>query len=143
MSSLIIPSNLVLADRPGRLLAYLVDTALNMIAISPLIFSDELHMDETTLANVLLFGVLPLFTMQGYLLVKSGQTIGKKLLRIRIVMADTGEHPSWYRLLLLRSFLPAVLSLVPFFSTVNTLLIFQEDRRCLHDLIAGTKVVYM
>ena len=33
------------------------------------------------------------------------------------------------------------ISLVPFYRLVDILFIFREDRRCLHDLIAGTQVV--
>ena len=45
----------------------------------------------------------------------------------------------------MRYFPLAVIAQIPFaggiFSLIDCLFIFREDRRCIHDLIAGTKVV--
>ena len=84
------------------------------------------------------------------LLVRSGQTIGKKAFGLRILASD-GERPDPWRLVLLRSLVPLffnVLSLMPLliplslaFSLLDSLLIFGRERRCLHDYMAGTIVV--
>jgi uncharacterized RDD family membrane protein YckC len=82
--------------------------------------------------------------VQGWPLSRTGQTWGKKLLGIRIVTLE-GAKPALTPLLL-RRFLPVqVINLVPVLgglaNLVNVLLIFRADRRCGHDLIAGTRVV--
>ena len=82
--------------------------------------------------------------LHGYLLKTNGQTIGKKLLGIRIVDLN-GNLPDFWTLIL-RRYLPLTLvGHVPwigqYLPLVDVLFIFREDRRCVHDLIAGTKVV--
>jgi uncharacterized RDD family membrane protein YckC len=94
--------------------------------------------------------------MQAYLLATRGQTIGKWLVGMRIVRADNDEVPTLARTLSLRysaqalgptatlaglvlvGAIPYVLVAIGLFDIA---LIFRRDRRCLHDLIAGTKVV--
>ena len=95
---------------------------------------------------------LALFITQMVLLAKRGQTIGKILMKIRVVDATTGEHPGWVRLVLLRtilnSLISSVLSAIPFvgemfafaYFLTDSLFIFRDDRRTIHDLIAGTRV---
>ena len=45
----------------------------------------------------------------------------------------------------MRGFLPGLIGAIPLvgtvFSLVNICFIFREDRRCIHDLMAGTHVV--
>lgn len=74
----------------------------------------------------------------------TGQTWGKKLLNIRIVRSD--GSPVGARRVLFRRYLPMQsAAMIPFIGTiiglVNTLLIFRESRKCLHDDIADTVVV--
>ncbi|MBN8738938.1 MAG: hypothetical protein BGP24_13450 [Lysobacterales bacterium 69-70] len=82
--------------------------------------------------------------MQGWPLHESGQTWGKRALSIRIVDL-AGEKPPFWRLLALRYFPLQIVVLIPvvglIVALVNPLLIFRADRRCLHDHIAGTRVV--
>ncbi len=86
-----------------------------------------------------------LVVVQCYLLTKHGQTIGKRLMKTRIVAVDDGTNPGFVRTVLLRTVVNGVFGAIPFagsiYSLVDVLFIFREDRRCLHDLIAGTKVV--
>jgi uncharacterized RDD family membrane protein YckC len=42
---------------------------------------------------------------------------------------------------LLRGVVNGLLSIIPLYGLVDALFIFREDKRCLHDLIAGTIVV--
>lgn len=79
------------------------------------------------------------------LLSKYGQTIGKRMLGIKVVRTG-GDEVSLGRFIFLR-FLPVVLLgripvLGPFIGLVDCLLIFGDDRRCLHDVFADTIVVY-
>lgn len=82
--------------------------------------------------------------LQSYLLKKFGQTIGKKIVGIRIVDQE-GKLPG-LRTLLYRRYLPIyLLDAVPVVGGIlviaDFLFIFRADRRCLHDMLAGTRVV--
>ena len=74
----------------------------------------------------------------------TGQTWGKKVLGIKIVDL-AGAKPPIGRLLGARYLPMQLVGNVPFvgpvLAIVNVLLIFRGDRRCGHDLIAGTQVV--
>lgn len=135
-----------LADRATRWLAKAIDTLLFLLALAPAYLAQSNESPEPS-PNLLwlCIGLLLLFSMQGYFLFYNGQTLGKKAMKIRIVTADTGIHPSWVQLFLLRGPITFALSMIPavgqLFAIIDTLCIFREDRRCIHDLIAGTKVV--
>jgi uncharacterized RDD family membrane protein YckC len=89
-------------------------------------------------------GFLALLVFQAFRVSTTGQTLGKKWLAIRIVRMD--EAPvDFVSGFLLRSMLPWFLGLIPLvggiFGLADLLFIFGEQKRCIHDLIAGTKVV--
>ncbi len=73
-----------------------------------------------------------------------GQTVAKRILKIRIVRSN-GEPVGMGRLLGLRILLMWVIESIPLlgplFSLVNVCFIFRDDRRCIHDLMADTIVV--
>lgn len=76
-----------------------------------------------------------------YILVKrNGQTIGKKLLAIKVVRTD-GSPASVARIFWLRNVVNGILGLVPFYPLVDHLFIFGQARQCLHDKIASTIVI--
>lgn len=82
--------------------------------------------------------------MQSYFLKRNGQTIGKKIVGIRIV--DLEDNVPSLGALLARRYAPIYLvSVLPvagsLLALVDDLFIFKSDRRCIHDLIAKTKVV--
>lgn len=95
---------------------------------------------------LILLCVLPtLFALgQWFLLATSGQTIGKKLLMMRIV-TDDGQLPGFVRAVVMRNWVCRLLCSVPlagpWFALVDVLFIFSSSRKCLHDHIAGTRVV--
>jgi uncharacterized RDD family membrane protein YckC len=73
-----------------------------------------------------------------------GQTIGKRLLKVRIVRTD-GSRISLARVVFLRGLPLGLVGAIPVLGQIvavlNPLMIFRSDRRCLHDLIADSKVV--
>ena len=71
---------------------------------------------------------------------RNGQSIGKKLLGIKVVRSD-GSRASLGRIFLLRNFVNTLLAVVPFYGLVDALLIFGEARQCVHDKIADTIVI--
>ena len=90
-----------------------------------------------------LYGILAL--LQITLLCLRSQTVGKLLLRIQIVDIQNGQPGGPVRAFLLRALVPTMIEFIPLlgfvFWLVDTCFIFREDRRCIHDLIAGTRVV--
>jgi uncharacterized RDD family membrane protein YckC len=74
-----------------------------------------------------------------YVLANS-QTIGKKLLNIKVVRAD-GSPVSFARLFWLRNVVNTLLAFVPLYGIVDHLFIFGESRQCLHDKLADTIVI--
>ena len=71
---------------------------------------------------------------------RSGQSIAKKLIGIRVVRTD-GSAASLGRIFWLRNVVNALISIVPLYGLIDGLFIFGESRQCLHDKIAGTIVL--
>jgi uncharacterized RDD family membrane protein YckC len=90
-------------------------------------------------------GFVVYVAVHGVFLARSAQTIGKKLLHIQIVNARDGKRAPIGRILLLRMLPVTLVSQVPHvggvLAIVDLLFIFRKDRRCIHDHIAGTRVV--
>jgi uncharacterized RDD family membrane protein YckC len=80
-----------------------------------------------------------------WLVATRSQSIGKLMVGIKVVRTD-GSPASFARIILLRnvvSFLPSFLPFVGLLYqlVIDPILIFQESRRCVHDMIADTIVV--
>lgn len=92
----------------------------------------------------LLFGFVGFLLVQGWPLLTRGQTIGKILFKLRIVRTD-GSRPEAWRLLGLRYGIGIALNMnvvaSMIYGLVDSLLIFRESRKCLHDSIADTQVI--
>ena len=144
------------ASRWLRLGAQLVDGLISCLCIAPgfVILASAGVFSTPDSPNAALMiggfavmgvGMLLLLAFQIYLLVTRGQTIGKKLLGIKIVNFDDETNPGFVKVILLRIVVNGLIGAVPFigaiYSLVDICFIFRDDRRCLHDLIAGTKVV--
>ena len=75
---------------------------------------------------------------------RNGQTMAKRLFKIKIVRGD-GSRCSLLRIIFARalpvSLLGAIPIVGPLFSLLDPLLIFRDDYRCLHDHIADTLVI--
>lgn len=150
------PFSLELADRGTRLGASILDGLITGLPVFGLVmallftfgygFLDPLPLRANVLfiLGALVIGAAVHLAINGYLLVKHGQTVGKRICGIRIVRAD-GSHPSLWDSFGKRHLPVMVASQIPFIgglvSLVDACFIFREDRRCLHDLIAGTMVV--
>ncbi|HEY2572923.1 MAG TPA: RDD family protein, partial [Verrucomicrobiaceae bacterium] len=94
---------------------------------------------ESFLLTELVFLIL-----NGFLLFRKGQTIGKLAMGTKIVGLE-GNIPDFGRIYMLRYFLIRLVRQIPIlgglFGLVDALVIFGKDRRCLHDYIAGTRVI--
>jgi uncharacterized RDD family membrane protein YckC len=133
-----------LASRGRRFFGALVDNLVYLVVILPLWFAFDAEMgsDESNLAIGL--GVLVIGTVQAVLVATSGQSIAKKLLGMRIVRLD-GAPIGFVRGVLVRSWAMAVLASIPgigsIIGLVDAVYIFGAEQRCLHDVMAGSKVV--
>ncbi len=84
------------------------------------------------------------FVLHSFWLYQYGQTIGKKIMGIAIVTLDN-RKPAFFPLITQRYFSQWLLGVVPMIGMMlrlaDILLVFRSDKRCLHDLIAHTKVI--
>lgn len=144
----------MLADRSTRLIAAFIDGLIMLVVMLPVtlvlgsllgVFNGE-SLIRTLIYTVIsgVVGFAAFIVIQGRGLNATGQTIGKKLMNIRIV-TDAGTKPEFMDLLIKRYGVMWIIGIIPYVgglvSLVNVLLIFRENRKCLHDDIAGTKVI--
>ena len=83
-----------------------------------------------------------MLAVQAYLLSKFGQSIGKKLLKIKIVDEENNEQVSFIRVFVLRSILFIVIyRFLSLFAIVDLLFALSKKRQTLHDKLVKTKVI--
>ena len=141
-----------LASRLTRLGAVLVDAFIGIVITVPITIltgylgramKQQVSPAELVLYSVLGFAIYML--LHGYLLATQGQSIGKMLLHVRIVDYSTGELLPLGKLVGLRLVPVWIVSMIPcvggLLALFDILVIFGSEQRCIHDLIAGTKVV--
>ncbi len=141
-----------LASRKRRLVGALIDVAFETPCILALVWLTVIlepitdieplspHHDITyTIVGLIIFLIL-----NGYLLSKRGQTMGKVIVRTRIVDLN-GNVPRFGKLIFLRYVVVLAVSCFhPLFGIiilVDWFCIFGKGRRCLHDYLAGTRVI--
>ena len=141
-----------LASRGQRLGAAMLDSIIAMVWTIPLglylgVWSAAFRQQPIPFQKSLLMAVLGFVLFMGVnspFLRSNGQTIGKKLVGIRIVSMEYAVPDLW-RIILLRYAPISLAGLIPVVgplaSFVDILFIFGASRRCVHDLIAGTQVV--
>ncbi len=155
-----------LADRLYRLGAWFLDNILAFLCCLPgfLVVGSSViislltgHGDITDAMSgrlvlgwlVIAAGGVALLVVQIWMLTTRGQTVGKRMIGVRIVRAADGTNPGFVSAVVMRAIVPGliatVLNIIPglglVFTIVDVCFIFRADRRCIHDFIAGTKVV--
>jgi uncharacterized RDD family membrane protein YckC len=91
-------------------------------------------------------GTAVLIAITWYLVHTNGQTIGKKMLGIKVVRSD-GSRASVARIFWIRNVPFAVVGNIPYFGIgtisvlIDSLLIFRASNQCLHDQLADTIVI--
>jgi uncharacterized RDD family membrane protein YckC len=99
--------------------------------------------DSTALVmpGILGFSGIGVWCWLTYKYVKAnGQSIGKKLLGIKVVRRD-GSPVSVARIFWLRNVVNGVLGVIPLYGIIDSVFIFAESRQCIHDKLADTIVV--
>ncbi len=134
----------VLADRAKRLAAALVDGLILIPVYYGVTWPTLTHQPvNPALVGVSLLWVLIILVIDLVLLHRNAQTIGKKLLKIKIARKD-GSRATLGRIFWLRGVVNAIPSMIPYlriYGLIDVLFIFGEKRRCLHDYIADTIVI--
>jgi uncharacterized RDD family membrane protein YckC len=141
-----------LASRGSRFGAAMIDGLITLAILGPVVFfsgywtkamaGTTTYIDQLAVAPIALVTYL---IVHGYLLHTSGQTVGKRLVGTRIVSVDDNQILPLWKVIVLRSLPIIIAAQIPVVgqiaARIDPLFIFRGDRRCLHDLIAGTKVV--
>lgn len=140
------------ASRGARLGAAIIDTVLLMLITVPISYFNgdfdkiaqgiEPGLWEQVLSLAL--GIVIFLLINGTWLKRYGQTVGKRICKVRIVTMQ-GQIPDLAGLVLKRYVSVWLLTLIPIVGgllcIINYLFIFRRDRRCVHDHLAGTRVV--
>jgi uncharacterized RDD family membrane protein YckC len=149
-----------LASRIARLAAVTLDGLIGFIAFTPAFAMNFAQIVQQGRGNRLgvwlalaktggwfYFGALiaiMVLVINLILLARNGQTIGKKLLGIKVVRVD-GSPVTLFRVFFLRKVCNTLITLIPFLGSIyalaDTLMIFGEKRRMAHDYIADTIVI--
>lgn len=152
----------VKSSRRARLGAILLDVLIGTLASAPAFavnFGAMVEAAKTGGSNPFamygalysgvggLLSVLLLLVMVGVITLlvhRNGQTIGKKIVGIKVVRTN-GERATLGRIFWLRYLIPTVISIVPLigavFALVDSLMILGAEKRCLHDMMADTIVI--
>ncbi|MBU1259865.1 MAG: RDD family protein [Planctomycetes bacterium] len=139
-----------LATRWKRLGGALLDSLIMIVIIFPIMMiigiypskGDGMSFGQQILGSII--SLVVFLILNGHFLAKSGQTIGKKIVQTKIVGLDGGLCP-FARMFLLRYVVLWVITGIPFvgglYGLFDVLFIFGKGKRCVHDYIAGTRVV--
>lgn len=143
----------VKATRTDRFVANLVDNAV--VILLPVLLVVVIAIvgaavgkggkSDDLMAGLIGLGALAAFgagcAAQIWSLSAHGQSIGKRMMKIKVVRSN-GEPCEMWRLILMRNVLIHVIAqLCGLVGLVDALMIFGEEQKCLHDLIADTIVV--
>jgi uncharacterized RDD family membrane protein YckC len=141
-------------SRARRFGAFLIDHAFLivpsgtaiLIGIVPGMVEGSTNVGSSAMIGFIFAGILALgvLAFQAHGIVTRGQTLGKRIFKLRVAKAD-GRPVDFASGVVLRWLVPYLLFAMTFVGTlawiVNALFIFRDDRRCVHDLIAKTQVV--
>ena len=119
--------------------------ALIIMLISGALENAEAWSNGFPWVRVILLGVTAYLLVNGVLLWRYGQTLGKWLCKIKVVDHNSGQQPAFWKLIVLRApFFPLLHSSLIglwYLPAIDLLLGLRKDRRCLHDWVCGTSVV--
>ena len=125
-----------------------VVTLLVILATGVLEHAEDYANVGQSAVNAVLCGLPAYLMLNGWMLWTRGQTAGKAAMSLMIVDHQTGNCAGFWKLLFVRALIPVVVIAVGFIWELLWLLvlidfcfIFRKDQRCLHDWIAGTRVV--
>lgn len=148
----------LLASRRRRFLATCIDLvvlppiALVIMLVSGLMESAEAYVWPQPVLRLFGLLVVSYFAIHGYLLARRGQTLGKRLMGLRLVSTDSGTSLEFWQLAARAFAIPLVLLLailvhftlamiVALLLIADPLVVLFRPKRSLHDYLIGS-VVY-
>lgn len=141
-----------LASRWARLGASLIDSLIIAVVTLPVMYftggfdgiMEGRQPGALYLLGMTVLGMIVYFAINYRSLIANGQTIGKKVLDIKIVDLN-GNVPTFQWQLIVRYVVVAFPSQIPvvgpLFGLIDALFIFSKEKRCIHDLVAKTRVI--
>ncbi|OCL86969.1 RDD family protein [Aliarcobacter thereius] len=145
MQKIVDPSNLQLASMRSRAFAFVIDDVIITLLITFIFWDNIMAVSHDSEAMILLMQttfVMPLIVLKvfyhTFFIWLYGQTLGKKIAKIRIIDAN-----NWGRVNFLSSFLRAVGRIFSemFFYIGFAIGFFNEGRKTFHDFTGKTLVV--
>lgn len=139
--------NPALASRQSRLGAAILDALITASVVYPLVFAVMTLQRESKQPSYVFFGqsailvIAAYLFLHGYFLASRGQSLGKMIAGIRIVDYESGTILPLGKLFGLRVVPVAIVTVIPLLAVIDVIYMFRSDQRCVHDHIAGTKVV--
>ena len=131
-----------LADLFERFFGRMIDGAYFWGVLVLSAFFSEVILDVPGAEYVFLLLAFAANLIQWILVTRTGQTIGKRLMGTRIVNYPDDAPVGFLQAVVLRMWIAtAIATLVPFGPILDALFIFGPERRCLHDVLARTRVV--
>jgi uncharacterized RDD family membrane protein YckC len=131
----------------SRFLAFMLDLAAasamfalalaTVSYVATILTGNQIHWSRQDIVVAVIY-VAWLFLYFGYSWAASGRTFGMAVLGVQVVRADGGTLDSWRGVLRALAFPLSFL----FFGLGFLGILVQRERRALHDLIAGSAVVY-
>jgi uncharacterized RDD family membrane protein YckC len=154
---------LVEAGRGARFVAVLIDGLAPMVVLFGILAAVAIpayqsyvqrakglpaaHDSDTTIIMIAAFAglaMLAFFIYSATLVYRYGQTVGKRIMGIRVVRSD-GSRVAFSRFIFLRWLPLFIVGIIPWIGylsgLIDALLIFRDSHQCLHDNIADTRVV--
>lgn len=153
------------ATRSQRFLGSLIDTIILLVPVFALFFaaaggaaaffSDEVTepdgifailLEESFLSEIVstVIILVVMVVIQGYFWHTRSQSIGKIVMKTKIVTLD-GQPANFNNIVFRRTLIIQLLIMIPgignLVSIIDGLMIFRQEHNCLHDDIAGTRVV--
>lgn len=140
-----------LAERSTRLVGSMLDAFLYLLAAIPgfvvmgvLSESTKNIFESPAVLGTIGLPELCLVGYQWYLVSTTGQSLAKKWLKMKVVKMD-GSDVDFVSGVIMRVWIVQAMAMLPmvggFIGLIDAVMIFSDDRRCLHDRIAGTKVI--
>jgi uncharacterized RDD family membrane protein YckC len=136
-----------LASAGDRLVARIIDGALVCMVSVAVSLPGVVLGNEGLTGGLVSIGMMVLTVYQWFLLSTTGQSLGKKWMKVRVVKLD-GSPVDFVSAVLLRSwamfgltFVGTMFVIGGALPLIDVLLIFGDERRCLHDHLAGTRVI--
>ncbi|MGE0322564.1 MAG: RDD family protein [Polyangiaceae bacterium] len=140
-------SMFIKAERGTRFAAKLIDFLCDIGSMLPgialLVVAGAVNEEALSFVGiaVMMLGALAMAIYQWSGIVKSGQTVGKRMMKIKVVKQD-GSAVDFVSGVILRNWIMAIASQAfSLIGLIDALMIFTDQRRCLHDMLATTDVI--